>query len=191
MNETTYQQRPETVADQAKSFLARAKEAAGELVDRVKELSEEIVWVNHFRLVPAGTGVMVVHDAVGVGQSGLVVLPRTSTGAGEGYLLETVLEVPPAFFLRGVRIGFEASTPDCCMNLIRLSQLNDPPDAAILLAEDAQEHRAVGPAAIEVDSPAIDGKTGPVVLTLGFAFDDPGGWLTIRGLGMRLSRSPA
>lgn len=179
------------MAEQARSFLARAKEAAEELVDRVRELSEDLVWVNHFQLAPAGIGVMVAHDAVGTGQSGLVVLPRTASPAGDEYLLETVLEVPPGFHLRALRVGFEASSPECCIDLIRLSQINDPPDAAILLMDDDRVHRAVGPAAVEIEAPSIDSTAGPVVLTLGFAFDDPQGWVAIRGLGLRLSRSPA
>ncbi|MGH2720398.1 MAG: hypothetical protein ACRDJO_02185 [Actinomycetota bacterium] len=191
MNDTTYRQERGAKAEQAKSFLARAKEAAEELVDRVRELGEDLVWVDHLRLSPAGTGVMVVHDAVGTGQSGLVVLPRTTGSAGEAYLLETVLEVPPGFHLRAVRVGFEASSPECCIDLIRLSQLNDPPDAAILLVDDDRARRAAGPAAVEVEAPSIDATAGPVVLTLGFAFEDPRGWVTIRGLGLRLSRSPA
>ncbi|MGH2688291.1 MAG: hypothetical protein ACRDKW_05730, partial [Actinomycetota bacterium] len=141
MNDTTSRQGSGGMADQAKSFLARAKEAAEELVDRVRELGEDLVWVNHFRLAPAGNGVMVVHDAVGTGQSGLVVLPRTSRAAGEGYLLETVLEVPPGFHLRAVRVGLEASSPECCIHLVRLSQIKDPPDAAVLLLDDDRAHR--------------------------------------------------
>lgn len=191
MNETTYRQESGGMADQAKTFLARAKEAAEELVGRVREMSEDLVWVDHFRLAPAGNGVMVVHDAVGTGQSGLVVLPRTSRSAGEEYVLETVLEVPPGFHLRAVRLGFEASSPECCIDLIRVSQINDPPDAATLLLDDDRRHPAVGPAAVEVDTQSIDSTAGPVVLTLGFAFDDPTGWVAIRGLGLRLSRSPA
>ena len=127
MNETTYRQESGGMADQAKTFLARAKEAAEELVGRVREMSEDLVWVDHFRLAPAGNGVMVVHDAVGTGQSGLVVLPRTSRSAGEEYVLETVLEVPPGFHLRAVRLGFEASSPECCIDLIRLSRSTTRP----------------------------------------------------------------
>jgi hypothetical protein len=180
------------VGQQARSFLARAKEAAGDFVERVKELSEEIAWVNHFALAPAGTGLMVAHDAVGLGLSGLVVSPRTAAPApGDGYLLETALEVPPGFFLRGVRIGLEASGPDCGIDLIRLSQMNDPPDSALLLCEDDRAHRAVGPVAVESEAVSVDPRPGPVLLTLGFAFGDPAGCVVIRALGMRLSRSPA
>jgi hypothetical protein len=182
-----------SVAQQARSFFTRAKEAAGDLVERVKELGEEIVWANHLALDPAGTGLMVAHDPVGGRLSGLVVSPRTAVppASGNGYLLETVLEVPPGFFLRGIRVGLESSNPTCCVNLIRLAQMNDPPDSANLLWEDAREHRTTGPAAVEVEAVSIDPKLGPVLLTLGFAFGDPGGYVVIRALGMRLSRNPA
>ena len=193
MSDTTFDDRMGAVAQQARSFLARAKEAAGDFVERVKEMSEEVMWINHFALAPATTGLMVAHDAVGTGLSGLVVSPRTAAPlvTGNGYLLETGLEVPPGFFLRGIRIGQEASSAECCLNLIRLCQVNDPPDSAVLLCEDDHEHRAVGPVAIDAECTPADPRLGPVLLTLGFTFGDPGGWVVIRALGMRLSRSPA
>lgn len=193
MSEARFDDRAGSVAHQARSFLARAKEAAGDFVERVKELSEEVMWINHLTLAPAGTGLMVTHDAVGTGLSGLVVSPRTAASlvSGGGYLLETALEAPPGFFLRSMRIGLEASSPECCLSLIRLSQVNDPPDSAILLSEDEREHRAVGPVAVETEDMSVDPRLGPVLLTLGFIFGDPGGWVVIRALGMRLSRSPA
>ena len=193
MSEASFDDRAGSVAQQARSFLARAKEAAGDFVDRVKELTEEVMWINHLALLPARTGLMVTHDAVGTGLSGLVVSPRTAGPlvTGDGYVLETGLTVPPGFFLRGIRIGLEASSSECCLSLIRLSQVNDPPDSAILLCEDDRQHRAVGPVAIEAESTPVDPRLGPVLATLGFTFDDPGGWVVIRALGMRLSRSPA
>jgi hypothetical protein len=193
MDDMTFDERAGTVAAQARGFLARAKEAAGDLVERVKEMNEELVWINHLRLAPAGNGLMATHDAVGTGLSGLVVSPRTAAPLlrGQGYLLETALEMPPGWFLRGIRIGLEASSAECHLNLIRLAQVNDPPDSAILLGEDERAHRAVGPVSVESESVSVDPRRGPVLLTLGFAFGDPGGWVVVRGLGMRLSRSPA
>jgi hypothetical protein len=193
MSGATFDERAGSVAQQARSFLARAKEAAGDFVERVKELSEEVMWINHFALAPARTGLMVAHDAVGTGLSGLVVSPRTAAPrvTGDGYVLETGLEVPPGFFLRGIRIGLEASSAECCLSLIRLSQVNDPPTSAILLCEDDRKHRAVGAVAIEAEGTPADPRLGPVLLTLGFTFGDPGGWVVIRAVGMRLSRSPA
>jgi hypothetical protein len=193
MSEMTFDDEPGSVASQARGFLARAKEAAGDLVERVKEMGDELMWINHLRLAPAGNGLMAAYDAVGTGLSGLVVSPRTASPLlrGQGYLLETALEVPPGFFLRGVRIGLEASSPDCYLNLIRLAQVNDPPDVAILLGEDDRAHRAAGPVSVESEGVSVDPRRGPVLLTLGFGFEDPAGWVVVRGLGMRLSRSPA
>lgn len=193
MSDMTFEDRTGSVAAHARGFLAKAKEAAGDLVDRMKEMNEELVWINHLRLTPVGTGLMVSYDAVGTGLSGLVVSPRTAAPLlkGQGYLLETALEVPPGFFLRGVRVGVEASNQECFLGLIRLAQVNDPPDSAVLLGEDERPHRAVGPLSIDSEDVSVDPRRGPVLLTLGFGFDDPGGWVVVRSLGMRLSRSPA
>jgi hypothetical protein len=193
MSDMTYEERAGSVAAQAKGFLARAKEAAGDLVERMKEMSEELVWINHLRLAPVGTGLMATYDAVGTGLSGLVVSPRTTgpLAKGQGYLLETALEVPPGFFLRGVRVGLESSSRDCFLSLIRLAQVNDPPDSAVLLGEDERAHRAVGAQSVDSEDVSVDPRRGPVLLTFGFGFEDPGGWVVVRSLGMRLSRSPS
>jgi hypothetical protein len=193
MSDMTFEDRAGSVAAHAKGFLAKAREAAGDLVERMKEMSEELVWINHLRLTPVGTGLMATYDAVGTGLSGLVISPRTAGPLlkGQGYLLETALEVPPGYFLRGVRIGMESSSRDCYLNLIRLAQVNDPPDSAVLLGEDERAHRAVGARSVDSEDLSVDPRRGPVLLTLGFGFEDPGGWVVVRSVGMRLSRNPA
>ncbi len=122
------------------------------------------MWINHLDFLPGDPSVTTSFNAitsgVGGGLSGLVI---QSTTAGEGTdgdkVVEKGLQVPPGFLISGVRVCYELSSANSFISQIRLSQVQDPPESASILLDDATDQTAVGPVCVNSAAPATDTGT--------------------------------
>src|SRR5215510_10519622 len=120
-----------------------------------------IMWVNHFDLLPGDPSVKTSFNAVSSGVGGgltALVIQSTTTGeiaqGGGNKVVHMGLEVPPGYSIRGVRVCYELSNKRSFISQIRLSQVQTPPQTALVLLDDGTDQTNPGP--ICVDSAATN-----------------------------------
>ena len=156
-----------------------------------------VMWINYLDLLPGDPSVTtsfnVVSSGVGSGLSGLVIQSST-TGAiaqgGGGKGLETGLEIPPGFLIKGVRVCYELSNARSFISQIRLSQLQNPPSTALVLLDDPTDLIAPGPVCVNSKSTTVDPSAGAVRLNFFVNFGNTGDKIVIRGVGLSLAKVP-
>src|SRR5215217_2105072 len=98
------------------------------------EEQAQLMWINHFALLPGDDSVKTtfnaVNSGVGGGLTGLVIT-STTTGeigtSGGNKVVHMAVEVPPGYTVNGVRIGYELTSAASFISQIRLAQVQDPP----------------------------------------------------------------
>jgi hypothetical protein len=130
---------------------------------------DKVMWINHLCLLPGDPSVTTSFDSVssgvGGGLSGLIIRSNTvgEYGLNGGKKqVETALEIPPGFTLKGVRICYELSNKTSYFNQIRLQQVQDPPSNSHLLLTDSTQHTDIGPICVNSTPTLIDPSQGPV-----------------------------
>jgi hypothetical protein len=156
----------------------------------------EIMWINHLDLLPGDPSVITsfnaVNSGVGGGLAGLVVESTTIGEEAEGggnKVVWTGLQVPPGYLVTGVRVCYESTSQDTYISQIRLAQVQDPPDAALVLLDDDTDLIDTGPICVDSAPPfddTIDPSLGAVLLSLRVYFGDLSDSIVIRGVGLYL-----
>lgn len=102
-----------------------------------KHDKEEVMWLNHFDLLPGDDTVTVTHASTSSGIGGgltAAVIHSTTTGdvdaSGGNKVVHMAVEVPPGYLVTGVRLGYELTSSATNITQIRLSQVQDPPKTA-------------------------------------------------------------
>ena len=154
----------------------------------------QLMWINHFALLPGDASVKTsfnaVSSGVGGGLTGLVV---TSTTAGENgasggnKVVQTAIEVPPGYIVNGVRVGYELTSSSSYISQIRLAQVQDPPSSAFVLLDDPTDHTAVGPVDVDSATTSIDPAAGALLLSLRVNFGSTSDKIVVRSLGLHLT----
>ena len=159
-----------------------------------KEQRAQLMWINHFALLPGDQSVKTSYDAVssGVG-GGLTGLVITSTTTGEiaagggNKVVHMATEVPPGYVVNGVRVGYELTSSSSYISQIRLAQVQDPPQSAIVLLDDGTDHTNTGPIDVDSASTSIDAAAGPLLLSLRVNFGSTSDKIVVRSLGLHLT----
>jgi hypothetical protein len=154
----------------------------------------QLMWINHFALLPGDQSVRTSFDAVtsGVG-GGLTGLVITSTTTGENgaqggnKVVHMATEVPPGFTVNGVRVGYELTSSSSYISQIRLAQVQDPPKTAIVLLDDATDQTNMGPIDVDSASTSIDAAAGALLLSLRVNFGSTSDRIVVRALGLHLT----
>ena len=155
--------------------------------------TERTMWINHLDLLPGDPSVTTsfnaINSGVGSGLSGLIIqsnmVGETAPGGGNK-VVETALEIPPKFEVKGVRVCYELSSNASYISQIRLAQVQDPPSSATILLDDPTDLTNKGPICINSQPTSIDPSKGPLLLSLRVNFGQTSDKIVIRGLGLLL-----
>ena len=159
-----------------------------------KDKRAQLMWINHFALLPGDSSVKTSFEAVssGVG-GGLTGLVITSTTTGEvaagggNKVVHMALEVPPGYTVNGVRVGYELTSSSSFISQIRLAQVQSPPQTASVILDDPTDHTDKGPKDVDSAPTSIDAAAGPLLLSLRAKFGSTSDKIVIRSLGLHLT----
>jgi hypothetical protein len=158
------------------------------------EEQAQLMWINHFALLPGDpsihTSFNAVNSGVGGGLTGLVVASTTTgeiASGGGNKVVHMAVEVPPGFIVNGVRVGYELTSRSSFISQIRLAQVQDPPQSAIVLLDDGTDHTNVGPIEVDSATTSIDAAAGPLLISLRTKFGSTSDKIAIRALGLHLT----
>jgi hypothetical protein len=174
-----------------------AQDPAGFVLEAVKGERpgrEQLLWLNHYDLLPGDSTVTVTHEStssgVGGGLTALVVHSSTTgeidSNGGNKVVLMAVA-VPPGFSVTGVRLGYELTSQESHVSQIRLAQVQDPPKVASVILDDSTDHTDMGPIYVDSAPTSIDPAVGPLLLSLRVKFKSTSDRIAIRGLALRLA----
>jgi hypothetical protein len=176
-------------------FVTEAVETLRERLAGRKRDRDEIMWLNHFDLLPGDHTVQVTQDSTSSGVGGgltAAVIHSTTTGevdaSGGNKVVHMGVDVPPGYVITGVRVGYELTSSDTNISQIRLSQVQDPPKTAAVLLDDSTDHTVVGPIFVDSATTSVDPAEGPVLLDLRVKFAATTDKIAVRGVGLHLAR---
>jgi hypothetical protein len=155
---------------------------------------KQIMWINHFALLPGDASVQTSFDAissgVGGGLTGLVIQSSTTGEIAQGggnKVVHTGLQVSPGYLIRGVRVCYELSNPRSFISQIRLAQVQTPPQSAIVRLDDGTDQTNAGPVCVDSAPTTVNPSLGEVLLSLRVNFGDTGDRIVVRAVGLTLS----
>jgi hypothetical protein len=153
-----------------------------------------IMWVNHFDLLPGDSSVTTsfnaVSSGVGGGLTGLVIQSSTTgeiASGGGNKVVHMGLQVPPGYSIRGVRVCYELSNKRSFISQIRLSQVQTPPQTAIVMLDDGTDQTNPGPICVDSAATNVNPSLGEVLLDLRVNFGNTADKIAVRALGLHLS----
>ena len=117
-------------------------------------------------------------------------IESTTTGdeaqGGGNKVVQKALDIPPGFKITGVRVGYENSNVRSFITQVRLAQVQNPPETALILLDDPTQLNAAGPTYHDSTATTIDPGKGPLLLDLRVNFGDTSDRIVVRGLGVHL-----
>ncbi len=151
------------------------------------------MWMNHLDLLPGDPSLLTsfnaTNSAIGSGLSGLVI-QSTTVGdkalTGGNKVVETGLAVPPGYLVTGVRICYQATSFASFVTQVRLAQLQDPPNSAVVILDDGTDQLNPGPICVNSQPTTADPRLGALRLSIRFNFGNLADRIVIRGIGLRL-----
>lgn len=174
-----------------------AQDPAGFVLETVtakRQSREQLLWLNHYDLLPGDSTVTVTHESttsgVGGGLTALVVHSSTTgelDSKGGNKVVHMAVAVPPGFTVTGVRLGYELTSRETHVSQIRLAQVQDPPKVAAVLLDDGTDHTDMGPIYVDSGATSIDPPAGPLLLSLRVKYRSTSDVIAIRGLALRLA----
>jgi len=163
-------------------------------------LADDVQWINHLGFLPGDSSVKTefnaVNSGVGGGLSGLVVTSTTTGEEADGggnKVIEQGVQVPPGFLVSGVRVCYELSSSLSYISQIRIGQLQDPPDTALMMLDDGTDLVDVGPICVNSAEPfsgPINPAEGALRLSLRVNFGDINDSIVVRGVGLLIVPDP-
>ena len=155
--------------------------------------SPRSLWLNHFDLLAGAADITTSFNStssgVGGGLTGLVIQSATTGETfpdGGNKVVHRAAEAPDGETIIGVRVCYELSNARSFISQMRLAQVQDPPDTALVLLDDGTDLTDQGPVCVNSEPAEIDSSAGPVLLSLRLNFGDPSDKIVIRGLGLLL-----
>jgi len=164
--------------------------------------ADETMWINHLDFLAGDPSVIIsfnaVDSGVGGGLSGLLINSTTvgeDADGGGNKVIEKGLLVPPGNLVNGVRICYELTSEDSYISQIRLAQVQDPPDSALILLDDGTDLTGQGPICVDSTAPfsePIDPVAGSLRLSFRVNFTTPaddlsnGDTIVIRGVALNV-----
>ncbi|MBI2078943.1 MAG: hypothetical protein HYT80_11335 [Euryarchaeota archaeon] len=152
-----------------------------------------IVWLNHFDLLPGSADVTTSYDATSaavVGGLTALVIQSTTLGdwgsSGGIKVVHMGVSAPPNTIVKGVRLCYELSSSAAFVTQIRLAQVQDPPQFALVMLDDGTDLTAPGPVCVDSAETTVDAAAGALLLDLRVNFDDTSEAIAIRGVGLNL-----
>jgi len=162
-----------------------------------KRPRQELMWIDHFSLLPGDPSVTTTFNAVNSGVGGgltALVVHSSTTGenaqGGGNKVVQTALEVPPHFDIVGVRICYELTSKRTHISQVRIAQVQNPPATASVLLDDPTNHTNPGPLCVDVKSPKIDPRKGALLFSLRVNFGNTSDRIAIRGVALHLAPRP-
>jgi hypothetical protein len=162
--------------------------------DKRMEEQAQLMWINHFALLPGDSSVMTSYNAVNSGVGGgltALVITSSTTGdiaaGGGNKVVHMAIEVPPGFLVHGVRVGYELTSRASYISQIRLAQVQNPPQSAIVFLDDGTDQTNTGPIEIDSAMTSIDAAAGPILISLRVNFGSTADKIAIRALGLHLT----
>jgi hypothetical protein len=157
----------------------------------------EVMWIDHFSLLPGDPSVTTSFNAISSGVGGgltALVVHSSTTGeiaqGGGNKVVHTALEVPPHYNVVGVRICYELTSKRSFISQVRIAQVQNPPGTANVLLDDPTNHTNPGPVCVDVKSPTIDPRPGALLLSLRVNFGNTADRIAIRAVGLHLVPRP-
>lgn len=157
----------------------------------------ELMWIDHFSLLPGDSSVTTTYDAVSSGVGGgltALVVHSSTTGenaaGGGNKVVQTALEVPPHYDVVGVRICYELTNKRSFISQVRIAQVQNPPATASVLLDDPTNQTNPGPVCVDVKSSKIDPRKGALLFSLRVNFGDTSDRIAIRAVGLHLTPRP-
>jgi len=152
----------------------------------------QVLWVNHFDLLPGDPSVVTISansttSGVGSGLTGLVI--RSSTlgdrdSFGGNKVVQMALDLPRLTTIKGVRVCYQLSSSSSFITQIRLSQVQNPPSTALVLLDDGTDLTNPGPVCVDSQPTLIKSQNGSVLLSLRVNFKNIKDKIVIRALGL-------
>jgi hypothetical protein len=181
-----------------KSQLMKSPRQSRRVAPKAPVRKKQLMWINHFDLLPGDPSVTTSFDAVssgvGGGLTGLVIqsntIGETSPGGGNK-VVHMALQVPPGYLIRGVRLCYELSSAGSFVSQISLDQVQNPPSSALSRLDDATDHTNRGPICVDSASASVDPGIGAVLLKLRVKFGSTSDRIVIRALALHLGAKPA
>ena len=155
------------------------------------------MWINPLDFLAGDASVKTSFNAVtsgvGGGLSGLII-ESTTTGdeasGGGNKVVERGLDVPPGYRITGVRVCYELSNTRSFIDQIRLAQVQEPPETALVELDDPTHQNAAGPTCVDskpLPGPTnVDAEAGEVLLSLRLNFGDTSDRIVLRGVALAL-----
>ncbi|HEX2630962.1 MAG TPA: hypothetical protein VHM26_18225, partial [Chitinophagaceae bacterium] len=156
----------------------------------------KMMWINHFDLLPGDPSVFTTFNAVssgvGGGLTGLVIQSNTvgqNAQNGGNKVVHMALQVPPGYLIRGVRVCYELTNKRSFISQIRLAQVQNPPQTAVVLLDDGTDLTDPGPICVNSAVTNVNPATGAVLVSLRVNFGNTADKICVRALGLSLSTS--
>lgn len=173
----------------AGNVLAQSQQAA------FKSRSKTVLWINPLELLAGDptvkTSFNAITSGVGGGLSGLILESTTTgdtAGGGGNKVVETGVQVPPRYLVKGVRVCYESSNARSFITQIRLSQVQDPPSTAIVRLDDGTDLTNAGPVCVDSQPTSVDPANGAVFLSLRLNFGNTADRIVLRALGLYVAK---
>jgi hypothetical protein len=177
------------------ALFAGAKDASAQ--PGVGQQRPRVMWINHFDLLPGDPSVTTSFNAVSSGVGGgltALVIHSSTTGenaaSGGNKVVQTGLQVPPGYRIRGVRVCYELTSTKTFISQIRLAQVGNPPSSASVQLDDGTDQTNQGPICVNSASTNVDPSAGEVILSLRVNFGDTSDRIAVRAIGLHLSPAP-
>ena len=174
------------------SLLLLSMLAAGDVQaqQRPAPVIKPVMWINPLELLAGDptvkTSFNAINSGVGGGLSGLIIGSTTTgdTSGGGNKVVETGLQVPPGYLVKGVRVCYESSAKGTFITQIRLSQVQNPPSSAVVVLDDGTDLTNTGPVCVDSKATSVDPAKGAVFLSLRLNFGNTADRIVIRALGL-------
>jgi hypothetical protein len=153
------------------------------------------MWINPLDFLAGDPSVQTsfnaVNSGVGGGLSGLIIQSTTlgdEASGGGNKVVERGLDVPPGYRVTGVRVCYELSNTRSYITQIRLAQVQEPPEKAIVKLDDGTPQNASGPTCVDSAAPfeEISSEAGELLLSLRVNFGDTSDRIVLRAVALHL-----
>ncbi len=156
------------------------------------------IWLNHLKLLPGDASVQVSRAAAGDpygGVAGLVVTSATAGNqgaAGGDKVIWMALQSAPHWYIETLSLCYQVyntTAEPTSIDLIKVSQVQDPPNQAVVLLAEDTNWTDPGPVCARVQvRPWLNPKNGPLYLALRVNFASPDDVIVVRGLRLVLDQ---
>lgn len=147
-------------------------------------IAQTVQWINHLDLI-AGDASVTQASYASTQDFGLIIRSTTVgdvDSSGGNKVVSKALQIPSNSTITGIRLCYALSDTRSFVSAIRLSQVQAPESATILL--DSPLRGSEGPVCVDSNATSIDPSLGALILDLRVNFGDTADRITVRSLGI-------